>query len=120
MAQARHAEMKEEERVKRLAEMQRRQEARTAMQSSGGGGAARGGGAAGFSLPKVSVAATNLLHAAAQVMSAQIVAVLDGGDEQLFALSVAEVVWSQPGRVRREALSDIEKVAEYKYCRYRR
>lgn len=39
-------------------------------------------------------------------------AVLEAGQDQLLALSVAEVVWSRPGQLRREALSDIEKVLQ--------
>ena len=105
VARTRHQEMKEEERVKRLADIQRRNEARKAMQ----GGASGGQGHTG-KLPQVAPEATSLLHAAAGRVTAQIVSVLQSGHEQLFALSVSEVVWSRPGSVRREALSDIDKV----------
>ena len=107
-ARARHAEMKEEERLKRLADMQRRNAARKAMQE-GVRGSEDGGGHVG-KLPDVSAEAAPLLHAAASVAAAQIVSVLEAGPDQLLALSVAEVIWSRPGQLRREALSDIEKV----------
>ena len=142
-ARARHEEAKEEERLKRLADLERRNQgtgatgqllpktlypwayacgaraptdvwltqqrrdaARKAMQGGGEGGH-RG------KLPSVQPEAGALLHAAASMVTAQIVAVLEAGSEQLFALTVNEVVWSRPGDVRREKLSDIEKVVSH-------
>ena len=139
-ARARHEEAKEEERLKRLADLERRNQgtgatgqllpktlypwayacgaraptdvgltqqrrdtARKAMQGGGEGGHTG-------KLPNVQPEAAALLHAAASMVTAQIVAVLEAGSEQLFALTVNEVVWSRPGDVRREKLSDIEKV----------
>ena len=102
-ARARHMEAKEEERLKRLADLERRNQARKAMQGGGEGGHMG-------QLPKVKPEAAALLQAAAGVVTAQIVAVLEAGREQLFTLSVNEVVWSRPGDLRREKLSDIDKV----------
>jgi len=102
-ARARHMEAKEEERLKRLADLERRNQARKAMQGGGEGGHMG-------PLPKVKPEAAALLQAAAGVVTAQIVAVLEAGREQLFTLSVNEVVWSRPGDLRREKLSEIEKV----------
>lgn len=65
-ARARHAEMKEEERLKRLADMQRRNAARKAMQDGGAEGGHVG------KLPDVSAEAAPLLQAAARVATAQV------------------------------------------------
>ena len=108
-ARARHAELKEQERLKQLADMKRREAARKAMHQGAGKG---GGGGHTGPLPQVSDRAQNLLRAAAAVVTAQIVAVLESGDAGcLFALTVAEVVCCRTGEhTRREALSDIDKV----------
>eukprot|EP00960_Hanusia_phi_P071297 767520-Hanusia_phi.AAC.1 len=105
-AREKHAAMQEEERKRRISELQIKQAAKKALEEDGNGD---DGSKLPVNMPDYDEAGRSLLKRAAAIATSRIVAVMYSHDD-LLALTVVEVIRSSRKTVRREALDKIDKV----------
>ena len=105
-AREKHAAMQEEERKRRISELQIKQAAKKALEENVKGDE---GSKLPASMPDYDEAGRRLLTKAASIASSKIVSVMYSHDN-LLALSVVEVIRSSRTSLRREALDKIDKV----------